>query len=74
MRVVLVAVLMLVVGGCTGLEPQRVREERAAFEEWRKAIPLIKSHPGVSEDEKKSWELFERAQEFRIRQQEEAIK
>jgi hypothetical protein len=70
----LVVVLAVVLGGCGGLEKQRVVEERAALDEWKKAIPLIQSHPGVTDAEKKNWKLFADSQEFRVKQQEEFIK
>lgn len=70
----LMLVALVLVSGCAGLEKQRVKEEAAALVEWQKAIPLILTHPGVSEDEKKSWVLFSKAQAFRVKQEEESIK
>jgi hypothetical protein len=64
---------MLSLSGCAGLESERVKQERAAHDEWVKALPII-DKSDLPDADKKSWHLFAKNEEFRIKQEEEAVK
>ncbi len=74
-KLMLVAFLGIVgfVTGCAGLEKARVEQERGFFIEAAKAQVIIEKSD-LPEAEKRSWRLFWAGQDFRIKQEEEAVK
>lgn len=74
MRKAMLALCMLgSLAGCCNLDAQRVKEERVALDEWKKVLPIVEKSD-LTEAEKNSWRLFAKSQEFRVHQEEEAVK